>query len=47
MIENMHDVPYVQSRFLGPETTACMTKLASEIRSALPHNMLCGIQVQT
>nr|XP_029732831.1 uncharacterized protein F13E9.13, mitochondrial isoform X2 [Aedes albopictus] len=45
MIENMHDVPYVQKRYFGPETVACMTKIATSIKGAVADNIPCGIQV--
>lgn len=44
MLENMHDLPYVPQRQLRPETVACMTRLAIEIRSILP-NKPCGLQI--
>lgn len=45
MLENMHDLPYVQQRHLQPETVACMTRLALEIRSIMPASTPCGIQI--
>lgn len=45
MLENMHDVPYVQARHLQPETVACMTRLAMEIRSIVPDSTPCGLQI--
>ena len=45
MIENMHDVPYVQSRHLGPETVACMTRLAVSVREAVRGTVPCGVQI--
>ncbi|XP_021699958.1 uncharacterized protein F13E9.13, mitochondrial isoform X2 [Aedes aegypti] len=45
MIENMHDVPYVQRQHFGPETVACMTKIATLVRGAVGENTRCGIQV--
>lgn len=42
MIENMHDVPYVQNP--GPEITAAMTAVACAIRSRFPSVPL-GVQV--
>uniref|UniRef100_A0A8D8E5B1 Uncharacterized protein F13E9.13, mitochondrial n=1 Tax=Culex pipiens TaxID=7175 RepID=A0A8D8E5B1_CULPI len=46
MIENMHDVPYVQSRHLGPETVACMTRLATSVREATRRAAIpCGVQI--
>lgn len=45
MLENMHDLPYVQQRHLQPETVACMTRLAMEIRSILPDSTPCGVQI--
>lgn len=45
LIENMHDVPYVQESALGPETISCMSRIATEIRKIIPKSMPCGIQV--
>lgn len=44
-VENMHDTPYVQSRHLGPETTAMMTRICTEIRKLAPESIPCGLQV--
>ncbi|XP_059620393.1 uncharacterized protein F13E9.13, mitochondrial [Phlebotomus argentipes] len=44
MIENMHDIPYVQQRDLGPETVATMTRVAVEVRKVLPDTPL-GVQI--
>lgn len=44
MVENMHDIPYLQATHHGPEVVAAMTKLCSEIKSVLPTNMPIGIQ---
>ena len=41
----MHDVPYVQSKSVGPEIIASMTKICSEIKNILPRHMTCGVQV--
>ncbi|KAL5292069.1 hypothetical protein ACFFRR_011082 [Megaselia abdita] len=45
LIENMHDVPYVQDKSLGPEIVSSMTRIASEIKKVLQPNTPCGIQV--
>ncbi|MBX2977004.1 MAG: BtpA/SgcQ family protein [Ignavibacteriaceae bacterium] len=42
MIENMHDVPYL-NRVTGPETTAIMSVVLYEIKKEL--NLNCGIQI--
>lgn len=42
MIENMHDRPYVERH--GPHVPAAMTRVALEIRSALPR-VTMGVQV--
>lgn len=44
LIENMHDVPYVQDHRLRPETIAAMTRLSTEVKRILP-SIPCGIQV--
>lgn len=43
LIENMHDRPYIQPPH-GPETVACMTRIAAAIRETHPRIPL-GIQV--
>ncbi|KAH8315169.1 hypothetical protein KR067_012568 [Drosophila pandora] len=45
LIENMHDIPYVPERHLGAEIVACMTRLAREVRSVIPKETPCGVQV--
>ncbi|KAH8302005.1 hypothetical protein KR044_001797 [Drosophila immigrans] len=45
LIENMNDVPYVRNHMLGAETVACMTRLSQEVRSIIPPETPCGIQV--
>ena len=44
MVENMHDVPYLRG-WVGPEVTACMTRVCSEVRQALGGGILLGVQV--
>ncbi|XP_030372493.1 uncharacterized protein F13E9.13, mitochondrial [Scaptodrosophila lebanonensis] len=45
LIENMHDVPYLPERQLGPEIVAGMTRLAQAVRGAMPNETPCGVQV--
>ncbi|XP_046736218.1 uncharacterized protein F13E9.13, mitochondrial [Diprion similis] len=45
LVENMHDIPYVQAKDLLPETTALMTRVCSEVRKILPRHVPCGVQV--
>lgn len=45
MLENMHDLPYVQSQHFGPETVSALTRLAFEMRQIIPEKTPCGIQV--
>ncbi|KAF7269733.1 hypothetical protein GWI33_017251 [Rhynchophorus ferrugineus] len=45
LIENMHDVPYIQARHFGPEITATMTRICTEIKTIIPNNLPCGIQI--
>ncbi|XP_050316279.1 uncharacterized protein F13E9.13, mitochondrial [Anthonomus grandis grandis] len=45
MIENMHDIPYVQSKHFGPEIVATMSRVCTEIRKIVPLTTPCGIQV--
>ncbi|XP_022092090.1 uncharacterized protein F13E9.13, mitochondrial-like isoform X2 [Acanthaster planci] len=44
IIENMHDVPYLQADHLGSEVTASMTAVASKVREVCP-SMPCGVQI--
>ena len=44
IVENMHDVPYVRGG-VGPEVTACMTRVCSEVRLAIGGNIPLGIQI--
>lgn len=44
LIENMHDIPYVQSEHIGPEIIASMTRVSGEVKRILPTTP-CGIQV--
>lgn len=42
----MHDIPYIQSRFLKPETTATMTRVCTELKKLIGVNKTpCGVQV--
>ena len=45
LLENMHDIPYIQPRDMGPEVTAHMTRICSEVRKILPAKIHCGVQV--
>ncbi|XP_066257655.1 uncharacterized protein F13E9.13, mitochondrial [Euwallacea similis] len=45
IVENMHDVPYIQSSNFGPEITATITRICTEIRKIVPTTVPCGIQV--
>ncbi|KAK6627327.1 hypothetical protein RUM44_009804 [Polyplax serrata] len=45
LIENMHDVPYVQSNLMGPEIVSSMTRICTEVRKMLPSHIKCGIQI--
>ncbi|XP_022258207.1 uncharacterized protein F13E9.13, mitochondrial-like isoform X2 [Limulus polyphemus] len=40
----MHDVPYVTAKNCGPEVTAVMTRVCSEVRQTVPL-LPCGVQV--
>ncbi|XP_014276359.1 uncharacterized protein F13E9.13, mitochondrial isoform X2 [Halyomorpha halys] len=44
MIENMHDIPYVRSKELGPEIVSAMTRVTTEVKKVIPH-IPCGIQI--
>nr|CAD7456360.1 unnamed protein product [Timema tahoe] len=45
LMENMNDVPYVQAKHLGPETTAVMSLVCGEVRRLVPSSIPCGVQV--
>ncbi|CAG9824347.1 unnamed protein product [Phaedon cochleariae] len=47
IIENMHDVPYIKSKHFGPETTAAMTRICTELKNIIPKKTAFGIQVLT
>ena len=46
IIENMHDVPYVQKQEIGPEIVAGMSHIATRLRENFPKVPL-GVQVLT
>jgi membrane complex biogenesis BtpA family protein len=43
IVENMHDTPYVSG--VGPEVTACMTRVCGEVRQAIGGDLPLGIQI--
>lgn len=45
LVENMFDLPYVKGDQLGPEVTACMTRVCHEVRRITPLEVPCGVQV--
>ncbi|XP_049829809.1 uncharacterized protein F13E9.13, mitochondrial isoform X1 [Schistocerca gregaria] len=45
LIENMHDVPYVQPRDMEPETVSLLSCISMQIRNILPPTIQCGVQV--
>ncbi|KAF4521374.1 hypothetical protein B566_EDAN006963 [Ephemera danica] len=45
LVENMHDIPYIQASELQPETVAFMTRLCTEVRKILAASIPCGVQV--
>ncbi|CAH1187756.1 unnamed protein product [Phyllotreta striolata] len=45
LIENMHDIPYIQSKHFGPELTASMTRVCTEIKKIVPQNKPIGVQI--
>lgn len=42
----MHDVPYIKSEYFGPEITATMSRVCTEVKKLLPDKIPCGIQVK-
>ncbi|XP_037952500.1 uncharacterized protein F13E9.13, mitochondrial [Teleopsis dalmanni] len=45
LIENMHDVPYVQATHFTPETVACMTHIGSAVKQVLSSSTPLGMQI--
>ncbi|CAH1113185.1 unnamed protein product [Psylliodes chrysocephalus] len=45
LVENMHDIPYIQSKYFGPEVTSTMTRICTEIRKLIPETKPFGVQV--
>lgn len=46
LLENMHDIPYIQQdKHYNAETIACMTRLSIEMKSILPERTPSGIQI--
>ncbi|GLH17249.1 Uncharacterized protein F13E9.13, mitochondrial, partial [Gryllus bimaculatus] len=45
LLENMHDLPYIQSKDMGPEVVSVMTAISTNVRALLSPNIPCGIQV--
>ncbi|KAG0727217.1 hypothetical protein GWK47_035102 [Chionoecetes opilio] len=45
LIENMFDLPYLKGDQLGPEVTACMTRVCHEVRRITGGEVPCGVQV--
>ncbi|XP_060519471.1 uncharacterized protein F13E9.13, mitochondrial [Cylas formicarius] len=45
LVENMHDIPYIQSHHFGPEVGVTMSRVCSELRKVVPDNVACGVQV--
>ena len=43
MVENMHDIPYL-NRHVGPEITAAMSIICNEVKKEAQH-IPCGIQI--
>lgn len=44
-MENMHDIPYVPAKEVGPEIVSMMTKICSSVRQLVPVHIPCGLQV--
>ncbi|XP_062621067.1 uncharacterized protein F13E9.13, mitochondrial-like [Saccostrea cucullata] len=42
LVENMHDLPYIQGRDMGPEIVACMTRICSTAKSAFQRRNLAA-----
>ncbi|KAK9885959.1 hypothetical protein WA026_013835 [Henosepilachna vigintioctopunctata] len=45
LIENMHDIPYIQSRDFQPDTVACLARICTEVKKITPPNFPIGLQV--
>jgi uncharacterized protein len=44
LIENMFDMPYATRQHIGPDVTAVMTRVCTEVKRLVPQ-MSCGVQV--
>ncbi|XP_061163486.1 uncharacterized protein F13E9.13, mitochondrial-like [Saccostrea echinata] len=42
LVENMHDLPYVQSKDIGPEIVACMTRICSTAKVVFQERSLAA-----
>ncbi|XP_076037633.1 uncharacterized protein F13E9.13, mitochondrial-like isoform X2 [Oratosquilla oratoria] len=45
LVENMHDIPYLQGAELGPEVTATMARVCSAVKQIIPSSLPCGVQI--
>lgn len=45
IVENMHDTPYLRGHQVGPEVTACMTRVCVEVRQTLGGDLPLGVQI--
>lgn len=45
LVENMFDRPYIKHDDAGPEITATMTRVCSEVRRVVPERIPCGVQI--
>ena len=43
IVENMHDTPYL--RGVGPEVTACMSRVCVEVKQAIGGDLPLGVQI--
>lgn len=44
LVENMFDIPYVKPNQAGPELTAFMARVCTEVKRILP-SLPCGVQI--
>lgn len=45
VVENMHDIPYMPAKEIGPEIVSSMTRICTAVRQLVPEHVPCGLQI--
>ncbi|KAL5235782.1 hypothetical protein ACI65C_003192 [Semiaphis heraclei] len=45
VVENMHDIPYMPAKKIGPEIVSSMTRVCIAVRQLVPEHIPCGLQI--